>query len=434
MLRQSAIVLALASATMSLAACEKTDHPTIEKWGNTQKGPEKLKKTFLDEGIDADLSAHAAAVMLRKGRESDVKAGLEAMSQGRKAAVAKALAPRLWEVARVEKEMDLPKGEQIAAKDHLFMLRKFGDAETQGVIDNYLLDFYAVGSYEGRAMGGGVIGARVIRSLGPMAAKKMISAANAVVAAPKNKIGPELLLALAATGSPEAVKYVLDVAKMDRGDPDLANRATDALHRAYIQNDSLFDVAPAEPALGPNVEQLAAIVKDDKMPAHSANNAVDLIRAIGAPACVKPLAEMIGYPHKEEAFIFMAVQNGLVCGGVKSIPDIIRVLPEGTYDGDALRDSIVKPMVRLTPKAAVVTEVRALFGDKKLVVQWVAAEAVGELKSVEDAPKVAALTKDPRKLQGYWGDQSGVPVADRKADPTLGQRAKEILAKLDAPK
>ena len=54
-----------------------------------------------------------------------------------------------------------------------------------------------------------------MRLVGPPAAKKLISVVNSVIAAPgqdkvKNKIGDELLLGLAATASPDAVKYVLD--------------------------------------------------------------------------------------------------------------------------------------------------------------------------------------------------------------------------------
>ncbi|MCX5740876.1 MAG: hypothetical protein NT062_00080 [Proteobacteria bacterium] len=422
--------LVMGLAISLLTGCETTDHPTIEKWGRTQKGPEKLQKAFTDEAIDADLSAHAAAVMLQKGREADVAAGFGAMSQGRKAAVAKALAPRLWEIARVEKDTDRPTGEQYAGKDQLFALRKSADPDTIKTIDGYLTDWYAVPSYEARANGGGVIGPKVLRTIGPSAGKKMISAANSIIASPKNKIKPELLLGLAATGSPDAVKYVLDVAKMERNDPELANNAMDALFRAYIKNDSLFDVIPSEEALGPNLDQLAAVVKDEKMPGHAANNAVDLIRSLGAPRCVKPLVEMIGYPHKEPDFIYVAVQNALVCGGVKSIQEIIRALPEGSYDHEAFVDSIVKPMTKLTPRPAVVAATKELLDDPKLVVKWVAIEAVGELKSVDEAPRLAAIAKDGRKLLGYWGDQSDKPAADRKADPTLGGRAKEISDKL----
>ena len=49
------------------------------------------------------------------------------------------------------------------------------------------------------------------------------------------------------------------------------------------------------------------------------------------------------------------------------------------------------------------------------------------MKSTADAPAIAAISSS-EKLNGYWGDQSGVDPKDRKADPTLGQRAKELAA------
>ena len=45
--------------------------------------------------------------------------------------------------------------------------------------------------------------------------------------------------------------------------------------------------------------------------------------------------------------------------------------------------------------------------------------------------EIAALGAAKDKLVGYWGDQSGKVPAERKTDPTLGQRAKELAAKLE---
>ena len=77
-------------------------------------------------------------------------------------------------------------------------------------IDNYLMDWYAVASYEGRAGVGSTLGAAVMRMLGAPAGKKLMSVANSVLAAPgqektKNRIGDELMLGLAASGNTEAV-------------------------------------------------------------------------------------------------------------------------------------------------------------------------------------------------------------------------------------
>lgn len=428
--RSSAIAaIAAACALAGASACEKTDHDNIDKWTHTQKGPDKLKAAFLDESLDPDLSAHAATNMLKTGKDGDVRAGFETLSASRRTQVIAKLAPRLWELARVERETDLPRGDQIGAKDLLFAIRKYADPEETKQIDGYLIDWYCVESYEGRANGGGNTGPKVLRAIGAPAAKKLVSVVNGIVAKPRNRIGDGILVALAAVGTAETVKYVLDIAKMDRGDKTLANRALDALEIAFVKNDALFDLVPPD-ALAANIGPLSEIVKDEKMPAHAANDAVDLIRAAGAPVCLKPLMDMIGYPHKDEAFTYMAVQNALVCGGAKSIVEIVKAIPDGSYDLLAVQGAFSGPLVKLTPQSAVLTALRELADEKKPIARWIAIEGFAALKSKEDKARVEAVGKDTTKLVGYWGDQSNVDPGQRKTDPTLGARAKEIAAAL----
>src|SRR4051812_8567857 len=162
-------------AFISAAGCGKVDHENIDKWAHTTNGPSKLKKALADETIDADLSAHAAANLIRHGDEPDVYAALEAMAPGRRPEVVGKLAPRLWDTARIEKDTDLPGAPQVAAKDALVRIRKWADDATRARIDGYLIDWYGVPSYEGRAQVGANLGATVMRLLGPPAAPKLIS-------------------------------------------------------------------------------------------------------------------------------------------------------------------------------------------------------------------------------------------------------------------
>ena len=432
-------------AFVALAGCEKTNHENIDKWTHTQKGPGKLKNALADEGIDADLSAHAAANMIRMGSDPEVREAFEQMSPARRVAVIEKLSPRLWDVARIEKEDDLPGAPQITAKDALIGLRKYASDPEKQQIDTYLIDWYCTVAYEGRAKVGAVLGAAVMRMIGPPAAKKLMAVANATIAAPgqekaKLRIGDELMIGMAATGAPEAVKYVLDIAKMDRGDATLSKRAMNALHTAYINPGGLFDLA--EPtALVPNLDALVAIAKDESMSGQPVNDAIELIRAAGSPACLAPLLAMIPYPHKEPRFRYAIAYAAIHCSGTKSFVEVVKALPDsGNYAKDDLNGAVSGEIAKLTPRQPVLDGLRQLLDDKGRMSRWVAMEALTLMKSVEDAPKIAALSGAKDKLVGFWGDQSDKEPKDRKADPTLGMRAKDLADALtkgaapDAPK
>jgi hypothetical protein len=380
--------------------------------------------------------------MVRMGNDPEVREVLEQMSPARRVQLIEKLAPRLWDVARIEKEDDLPGAPQITAKDALIGLRKYAsDAEKQQ-LDTYLIDWYATISYEGRAKVGAMLGAAVMRMVGPAGGKKLMAVANTVIAAPgqdkaKNRIGDELMLGLAASGNPDAVKYVLDIVKMDRGDQTLPKRAMNALHTAYVNPGGLFDLA--EPtALVPNLDALVGIAKDENMAGQVVNDAIELISAAGSPACLPPLVAMIPYPHKDPRFRYAIAYAAIHCGGTKSFVEVVKALPDGgNYAKDDLNGAVSGEIAKLTPKATVLEGLRPLLDDKHRMTRWVAIEALTLMKSVEDAPKIAALSGVKDKLVGFWGDQSDKAPKDRKEDPTLGQRAKDLadaLTHLEAPK
>lgn len=414
---------------MFAMGCEKPTHENIEKWAATKKGPGKLERAFLDDRLDADLSAHAAAVMIKTGRDNEVKAAFEQMASARRSQVITQLAPRLWDLARIEGEMLRPAPHQTQAKDALVVIRKHADASTRTQIDGYLIDWYAVPSYEGRATSGAFLGAAVMRTIGRHAAKKMMAVVSGIIAAPgqettKKRIGDELMLAVAATGDPEAVKYVLDIARMDRGDASLATRAMGALYRAYVDPEGLFDLL--EPAaLVPNLDAIASIAQDDRMPGAAANAAVALIRSVGPPTCLPPLLAMIGHPHADSRFRYMGPDHALKCGGVQAIKAVVRAMPDQAYEKDSLVGSVVLAISKLEPRDQVLVELRDLLKDQGRVARWVAVEALATMKSVEDAAKIASVKGGGEKLAGYWGNRSA-----GKPEPTLGQRAKELATQL----
>ena len=417
------VPIALALAVLG---CEKPSHENIEKWANTKKGPSKLNNALLDEHLDPDLSAHAAAVMIKTGRDQQVKTELDHMATARRAQIVAKLAPRLWELARVDGDMLRPAPQQTQAKDSLVLIRKYADDATKTQIDGFLIDWYAVGSYEARATAGGVLGATVLRMIGPPAAKKMMSVASAIIAAPgqqtvKKRIGDQLLLGIAVTGDPEAVRYVIDMAHMkERGDETLAGRALVALYHAYVDPEAMFDVREPAP-LVPNLPALVKIAQDDTMPPEAGNAALALIQAVGPPQCLAPLLEMIPHPHADPNWRYVGPADALKCGGVKAIKDVVRAMPDLPYDQQSLGGSVVHAITKLAPRDQVLVELRDLLGDKSKIARWVAIEALAAMKSVEDAPKIASVKGGGDRLVGFSGGGK---------DPSLGERAKQLAASL----
>jgi hypothetical protein len=282
----------VAALALVLGGCEKTNHASIDKWQTSKKGLPKLKAALKSGSLDPDLSAHAAENLYKRGNDQDVTAALEAMAPNRREKVLAKLAPRLWAVARIEGEMAKPTPLQEIGKDALFEIRTYADADTKAVIDGYLTDWLTGGYYEGRAAVGRFQGATVMRTLGPKAGERLIAEANRLIASPdkdgrRRKIGDKLLLGLAVSGSPDAVKLVIEIAMMDRGDDDLdpSARSNAALHRVHRSPGGLFPVV--EPAaLAGSLDRLGAIARDDSKTARIANDAVELIRAAGLPGCL----------------------------------------------------------------------------------------------------------------------------------------------------
>jgi hypothetical protein len=433
--RPRRVVLSLVCVALAAAAagCEKANDENIDKWMGTQQGPDKLAKALNDPSIDPALSAHAAENLLKINKDADVRHDLDQMQVERRTAVVAKLAPRLWSMARVEGAMTVPTALQTTAKDTLFDVRKYADPDTRTAIDGYLMDWYTSGYYEGRATLGRHLGSTVIRTLGPAAGDKLKHAANRAVAAPakngqRTRIGDELLLGMAASGNADAVAYVLDIYEMDRGDPSLKERCVSALFRAYVDPGGLFDIADPK-ALQGSVGRLAAILKDDSQPPRVIDDATALVRAAGMPGCLDPLIGMMSSGDSQRRWV--GANSALRCGGPRAIAPVAAALPtDGHYDHAELKGAVWGEVGRMSPHADAVGEARKLLDSPSWVARWIGAESLAALKSKDDLGRLRKLTGDRARLVGYWGPQDDVPKAERKKDPTLGERAAELVKSL----
>jgi hypothetical protein len=428
-------LISIALLFAAFAACEKPTHENIDKWKGTEHGPKKLADALANEGLDPDLAGHAGVNLLKLGRDAEVKDELGRMQPARRDAVVAKMAAREWDAARVENEMSLPNPDQVQAKDALVMLRKL-DAASHAQIDVYLIDWFCVASYERRAETGNALGAPVIRMIGPPAGKKLMAVVDGVLTAPAKgnvhpRVGDELLVGVAASGNPDGVKYLVDLAKMKTTDQTLGMRALEALYKAYVDPNGEFDVQ-APDALAANLAAFTAIARDPNA-GDAAAYAIKLIRTIGPPACIAPLVGLVSFPHPNPNFKLTTSDSALKCGGIPAIKDVVHALPDASYSHDELVGAVIADLGNMKPQDKVIAVLRELLAEKGRIPRWVAIEGLAALKSTADAPAIAAVSSS-EKLVGYWGDQSGVAAKDRKPDPTLGQRAKELAATLGGPK
>lgn len=434
-----ALLASLVSLTL-LSGCDKPSHENLDKWMRTKKGPEKLRAA-LSESEDPDVAAHAATNLLRKRLDSDVIARLEKLPEARRIAVIEKLVPRLWDMARIEgPEMTVPNGDQVMAKDLLVDVRRLAEGAERGRVDGYLLDWYTSGFYDARATPGRHPGSEVIRIIGAPAGERLIPIADSILAkslvgAQRLKLSDELLLAIAAAGSPATVKYLIDLTTMTRedGDKTQAKRAISALYRAYVDPGGLFPVAEPS-ALVPHVQTLVGFAKSD-YEGRVVNDAVALVRATGKPTCIEPLVAVTAYPHAQFGYRYIGASAALLCGGADAIGPVIAALPENaSYTRDALGGAVWRVIGKLEDRPAVLAALRVLAKGENKLGRWVAVEALAAMGSTEDLPILEAISSDRRKLTGYWGNQEDVPAKDRKAEPTLGARAAELAGELKAGK
>jgi hypothetical protein len=438
-MRAQLVCIALLGVCVLAAGCESASHDNLDKWMRTKKGPDKLRAAVSDASLDADLSAHAAANLLRKQLDGDARARLEKLEPARRAAVVEKLVPRLWDMARIEGgELAVPTGEQAMAKDLLVDLRGMVEGAERARIDGYLIDWYTSGFYDARATPGRHAGAEVVRMLGAPAGEKLMPIANSILAksltgAARLRLSDELLLAIAAAGSPATVKYLMDLAAVDRGDKTQGKRAIGALYRAYVDPGGLFTVA--DPAgLVPHVQGLVGFATSDHE-GRVINDAIALVRATGRPTCVAPLVAVAAYPHREFDVRYIGANAALTCGGPEAIKAVVGALPpEAAYDHEILGRAVWAPIAKMTERDQALAVVRELARSSDKLARWVGIEALAAMSSVADRDLVLSAGPDRRKLTGYWGSQSDVSAKDRKAEPTLGDRARELAAELAAVK
>ncbi len=416
----------------SLAGCEKVSHDSIEKWQRTEKGPAKLLDV-LQSDKSAELRAHAAQVLIRLQKVDEVTTVLGSASDSDRDRIVTALIPRLVKDSEITGKMTMPTSEQSQAKDALFEIRQLASDSSRAEIDGYLVRWLTGGFYEGRAKVGRNSGKKVIREIGLGAGPSLVELAQVILASPEDadgkfpRVGDELLGALAFCGHPDALNLLLNLAEKKQRDPSLSKRAMNALYQAVLKPVGI-EPLPSE-RLRPVASRLEAIAKNESLGARLANDAVDLLAAIGMPDCLEPFVSIVSYPHSSEAFRYIGTQRGIRCGGVDAIVPITEAMPTTvSYPRQILNKYLWREIAALPARNVVAERARLLLDSDSWVARITGIELLGMLKlkesASEDAKKIAKLAKDRTKLRKWYGADS------KKADPTLGQLASRTASEL----
>ncbi len=424
---------ALALVALTAIACGKVDHDSMDEWLETEKGPGKLRKALANSKHDADLRAHAAQNLIKLGEFTAVKERLADAPESERGAIVEKLVPRL------KKDATVPEGYQpspaaSAAKDALFLVRDMATPQTRDGVDDYLADWLGV-NYEDRMNRGRVGGELIVRTVGARMGPKLLPRARSIIASPPDDKGrikmmkDELLVGLAYTGHPEAIGLLIDLAGQSHPEPSLQWRALSAVYHVYVKNVEPPFVDPA--GLKPHVGKLAAIANDYDQEGRAVNAAVALLGHAGLPECLDPMLTMVKAPRDEKAFLWLAVQQGLICAGPAELAKIVEAMPQDRdYQRGILEKYLWDKMLDLEPRHEVGKACRSMLSSDSWVARVTAVECLAKLGKKGDADAVRALASDSANLRGWWGDQSEVPKKDRKNPIKLGTVAQEVAEKL----
>jgi hypothetical protein len=425
-------------AAAAVAACDAPTAENIERWRTTQKGPAKLAAALADRELAADLRARAAHNLVILDRASDVRAAIGALPDRQRIELMGFLATRLWTTARFPAgagALAMPSADQTDAKDALFELRALAGPETREHIDGWLIEWLTGGYYDGRAREGRVSGRQIVRAAGPAAAAPLLEVARAVHARPaeadgtRQRLGDELLVALALSGDPAALGFLLDLATggpKAHEDATLGSRAMRGLRDAVLGAQGVAPLAAAA-VLRPVLGRLAAVLARGDLPGATIDDAADLVAAVGPPDCVPPFVAMIRAAGAREAAMWVGTQKGIRCGGAAAVGDLLAAVPTRRGLDRARLELHVWREIRALPAPAPAEVARSLVGAPGVVARVTGVELLGALAqpatAAEDARLVAGLVEDPAVLPGW-------PAAGGTGEPTLGQLAAKVSMNL----
>jgi hypothetical protein len=280
-----------------------------------------------------------------------------------------------------------------------------------------------------------VRGVVIVREVGARAVPGLIGELNRITAyrvgETRQRVGDQLLLALATTGDAGAVKELLGLVENDRGDDSLPLRAMDALYAAFVEPSGVAQAPPE--ALVPHVKSLMQIAREEGGGGAMNNRAIHLIAAMGMPACLPAFVDLLTYPISDarmaRSMRWVGVQQGVRCGRAEAIVPVAESLPpEDTYERAILEKYFWNEVRQQATRHQIADNARLLLTSKSWVARVTGIELLGGLAlpalAREDAGRIRLLSGDKTRLRGWLGEGT-------KKNPLLGAVARDTAKRLE---
>ena len=426
-------------ALLALAGCQVNDEK-IALWKTTENGPKKLAGALIDPDQPLEVRVKASIALVEIKNLDLMRESFQKMEKGDAQKVIAALAPELARMSKGEgggpQEKSLTK-QQIDAKDGLFVLLDFADADTRGAVEKPLVAWCVEGNYNIRAMAGYNV-RTIVKKIGPPAAREITKLLT------MDQVAIEPIAKL--------IREVGDASALEMASKRMAEQLSANVEQ--IQETHLIAAA----VIGGNdvAGALLDLATDKKLSAELQRFALRAYSQAIESAYIQPdkaqldrlfaMAENVEYDRyqREETYLTLAQ-----CAGKEGVPRIAALLGSDEFYWRLVG---LRCLLRLDGEGqlapALATKGLATSADEvDEVIGWTAKfpkllPAVRDVLKTGDAfargiaVYVLSIKGDPATdaplLQGLVTDKTGLPKGFEHA--TLGDAAKAALERLASKK
>lgn len=423
--------------------CEVTSEK-IAVWKQNDRSVAKLRYAVRDEGQTLAIRAEAAAALAEKGWAVPLADDLRAIKDSDRQHITRELAKSLVE----KMQGDNPKATsqvQLDAKDALFSIRSMLRPDLREEVDKALVGWLVM-DYQQRDQGNHSV-EKIVETVGKVAGRTLAEAITrpdapiADIAKQLSRVGTQedrdaaarslaeaarkadahsldVIAALGHVGSPEAVKYLEELARGQGIKPqgeDVDARAASTLQWRTYATRALGLSARVEA-----LDTLKAIAGDDSLKDDQALLRAAAFESLERYSSPKALDIILTFLNDaDEKVRYRAVEAALTGHGRAALPKLLESLPtEYDYAKGDLEDLVEADIIRLGAEAA--PALRKGLKSESWVARLVSARLLGVVGNRGDIALLRDVASDKTKIKGKGWDSAA----------TVGSEAKTSIAAL----